>query len=103
MNRINEIETRLAAIAKELEAPDANIDALEEEVRALNAERDQLKESAKKAEELRKMIAGGAGTTKESHNAEQDQETEKEVFCRQVFQPDLDGVGLGGLHIIDVE
>ena len=79
MNRINEIETRLAAIDKEIEAPDANFDALEEVVRALNAERDQLKESAKMAEELRKMIAGGAGTTKESHNAETDQGTEKEA------------------------
>lgn len=34
MNRIQEIETRLSEIRTELEAPDANLDALQEEVRS---------------------------------------------------------------------
>lgn len=80
MNRIEEIEKRLAEIRDvELTAEGADIAKLEEEIRALQAERDQLKEAAKKAEELRKMIADGAGTTRESHNAEHDQGNEKEV------------------------
>ena len=80
MNRIEEIEKRLAEIRDvELSAEGADIAKLEEEIRALQAERDQLKEAAKKAEELRKMIAGGAGSTRESHNAEPDQGTDKEV------------------------
>lgn len=39
MNRIEEIENRMAAIADELENDGVDIDALEAEVRSLNAEK----------------------------------------------------------------
>ena len=42
MNRIEEIENRMAAIADELENDGVDIDALEAEVRSLNAEKKQL-------------------------------------------------------------
>ena len=61
MHTIDEIERRLSEIAAELEKPEANLDALKEEVRALTDEKTRLKESAAAAEELRKKISDGAG------------------------------------------
>lgn len=80
MTRIEEIEKRLKEIREvDLIAENADVKKAEEEIRALQAEREQIKENAQKAEELRKMIADGAGSTKESHNAESDQGSDKEV------------------------
>lgn len=80
MTRIEEIEKRLKEIREvDLTAENADVEKAKEEILALQAEREQIKEKAQKAEELRKLIAGGAGTTKESHNAETDQGTEKEA------------------------
>lgn len=62
MRTIDEIETRLAAIKTELDQPEANLDALQEEVRSLTAERDELRKAAKEAEEKRAAIANGLGT-----------------------------------------
>ena len=65
--RIDEIETRLAEIKEEINNPEADLDALHEEVRSLNAERDELRKAAEKAEETRKAIADGLGITTEKH------------------------------------
>lgn len=62
MNRKEEIEVRLAAIRKEMDAPDADIDALTEEVRGLKAELDQINEAAEKRRKLREAVSGGVGT-----------------------------------------
>ena len=62
MNRKEEIEARLAAIRKEMDAPDADIDALTEEVRGLKAELNQINEAAEKRRKLREAVSGGAGT-----------------------------------------
>lgn len=70
MKTIEEIEARLSAIKKELESPDADLKKLEEEVRTLNAEKAALKAKAKEAEETRRKIAEGLGTTKEAAGAE---------------------------------
>ena len=61
MNRKEEIEARLAAIRKEMDAPDADIDALTEEVRGLKAELNQINEAAEKRRKLREAVSGGAG------------------------------------------
>lgn len=59
---IEELETRKAQIAEEVEADGADLDALEEEVRAIKAELEARKaEEAKKAE-IRSAVASGAGT-----------------------------------------
>ena len=50
MNRKDEIEARLAAIRDELEKPDANIDALTEEVRRL---KNELQQTVAYAEETK--------------------------------------------------
>ena len=62
---IDEIETRMSEIRTELESPEANLDALEEEVRNLNSEREALKQAAAEAEEKRAAIANGLGEVKE--------------------------------------
>ena len=56
-----DIEARMAQIATEMDAEDADIDALTEEVRKLNARKDELRKAAQKRDELRKAVAGGAG------------------------------------------
>lgn len=66
MKTIEEIEKRLAEIKAELDKPEADLDALQEEVRALTAEKAQIKANAQKAEELRRAVADGMGTTVET-------------------------------------
>ena len=51
--RIKEIELRLAAIAKEIDNPDADLDALEKEARALKAEAAEIR---RKEEQRAKLI-----------------------------------------------
>ena len=64
MNRLEEIEARLAAIAVELDGEGADIDALEAETRALLDEKNQLVSAAEKRNRLKGDIAAGtAGTT----------------------------------------
>ena len=69
-NRLGEIEQRKAEIDTALEAPDADLDALQEEARGLAEESAQLNEqldtllkAAEEAEEARKAVAEGAGKT----------------------------------------
>lgn len=59
MNRIHEIEARLAAIAQEIEREGADIDALTEEVRSLKEEKRQLEEEMEKRARLRRAVADG--------------------------------------------
>lgn len=56
-----EIEARKAQIAIDMNNEGADIDALTEEVRQMNERDKELRAAASKAEELRKMVASGAG------------------------------------------
>lgn len=67
MKTIEEIEKRLSEITAELDKPEANLDALQEEVRQLNAQREELRKAAKENEEKRKAIAAGLGTVTDTH------------------------------------
>ena len=62
MDRLKEIEKRLAEIKVELEKEGADIDALEQEVKTLTEERKQLLEKIEKRNKIIKDIADGAGT-----------------------------------------
>jgi len=62
MNRLQEIEARLAAIKAELEKDGADIDALEKEVKDLTEERKKLLEQAEKRKKIINDIASGEGT-----------------------------------------
>jgi len=61
MNRLKEIEERLAQIKEELEKDGADIDALEKEVKELTEERKQLQEKIEKRNKIISDITGGAG------------------------------------------
>lgn len=63
MNRIEEIQARLAAINAELDAATGDaLTALETESRSLLDELNTLQQAAQSRQELRKQIAAGAGT-----------------------------------------
>ncbi len=62
MNRMQEIEARLAAIKAELEKDGADIDALEKEVKELTEERKKLLDQAEKRKKIISDITAGAGT-----------------------------------------
>lgn len=59
---IKELEERKAAIATEVDAEGADLDALEKEARDINAEIELRKAAQKKREEVRGMVAAGAGS-----------------------------------------
>lgn len=58
-NRVTEIEQRLAAIRTEMDAPDADLDALNTEADNLIAERKTLLDKAEQRRQLLGKIAGG--------------------------------------------
>lgn len=58
---VEELEARKAAIATEVEAEGADLDALEAEVRAINAELEARAEAEAKKVEIRKAVADGEG------------------------------------------
>ena len=61
MNRHEEIEARLSAIAGEIDADGADIDALTKEVRALKQEKREIEENAERRAKLRKEVENGGG------------------------------------------
>ena len=78
--RINEINTRLAAIQNELEtATGEQLTALENEVEQLTAERQQIQNEAQTRQQLRNSVAAGlVGTITERH--EEDNNMENRTF-----------------------
>lgn len=64
---IEQIEARMAEINAELENPEADLDALQEEVRQLNAQKEELRKAAAEAEQRRLDVANGAGNMKEKY------------------------------------
>lgn len=58
---IEELETRKAAIAEEVDVPEADLDALGEELRSINEELETRKAAEAKKAELRAAVAAGSG------------------------------------------
>ncbi len=58
---IEELTERRAAIVAEIDSPEADLTALEEEIRGINAELENRKNAETKRNELRAAVAGGAG------------------------------------------
>lgn len=75
---IEELEERKVAIASEVEADGADLDALDAEVRSINAELEERKAIEAKKVEVRQAIADGAGTVVESAPVEE-RETMKDI------------------------
>lgn len=59
---IEELEARKAAIVTELDAPEADLDALETEARAIKEELETRKQVEQKKAEIRASVAAGAGS-----------------------------------------
>ena len=59
---VEELEARRAQIGVEAEQDGADLDALEAEIKGIKAELEARKEAAAKQAEIRKAVAGGAGT-----------------------------------------
>lgn len=66
-----ELIERRAAIATEVDAPEADLSALEEEVRAINAELEERKATEEQKEEVRKAVTEGAGTSIKTFESEE--------------------------------
>ena len=58
---VEQIEARKAEIVTELDKPEADLDALQEEMRNLNAELEARKAAEAKKSDIRKMVASGSG------------------------------------------
>ena len=68
----DELIERRSAIATEIEAPDADLDALEEEARSINTELETRKVEEAKRNEIREAVANGAGETIEEIKEERE-------------------------------
>ena len=73
-----ELEARKAAIAQEVEAEDADLDALEAEIRSINEELETRKAEEAKKVEIRKAVAEGEGKTIEKLPVEERKEMTNE-------------------------
>lgn len=72
---IEALEERKAAIAVDVEADGADLDALETEVRSINEEIERRKEEEKKRAEIRSAVAAGAGTVIETMENKEERKT----------------------------
>lgn len=70
-----ELEMRKAEIATMIDADDADLDALTEEVRGINAELQERKDAESKKAEIRSAVAGGVGEEIESIEMKEEKHT----------------------------
>lgn len=75
---IEQLEERRAAIANEIESPDADLDALEKEAREIKDELEARKQAEAKKAEIRSAVAAGQGTVINSMKVEEPKMNEKE-------------------------
>ena len=76
---IEQLEERKTAIVAELDNPEANLDALEEEARAIKEEIELRKAEAAKKAEIRDAVANGSGEVIEKMKVEEKKMTNMEV------------------------
>ena len=76
---VEELMERRTAIATEINAPDADLDALEAEARAINEELENRKKAESQRNEIRNAVANGDGELKENIKEEKKKMTLDEV------------------------
>lgn len=76
---VEQLEARKAEIAGLLDADDADLDALEAEVRAIKEELESRKAAEAQREEIRKAVAAGAGKVEEKFEEERKDMTNNEI------------------------
>ena len=82
---IEQIEARKAEIATLLDAEDADLTAIQEEVRQLNEELETRKAAEAKREEIRKAVAAGAGVVTEKIEEAKPAMTNEEIRSSQAY------------------
>lgn len=77
---IDQLLERRSAIAVELDAPDADLDALEAEVRGINEEIESRRQAEQRKTDIRAAVANGAGeVTNKIENVEENKMTLDEI------------------------
>lgn len=76
---IEQLNERRAAIATELDAPGADLDALEAEVRSINDEIEARKAAEAKRNDIRAAVASGDGKTVETFKKKEEERKEMNV------------------------
>ena len=76
---IDELMERRSAIVAELEAPEADLDALESETRSINEEIERRKAAEKQREEIRNAVKDGAGEVVQKIETEERKMTNEEI------------------------
>ena len=76
---IEQLTERRAAIATELDAPEADLDALENEVRSINEEIEARKAAESKRNDIRAAVASGDGKTVETFKKKEEERKEMNV------------------------
>lgn len=76
---IDQLMERRSAIASELDAPDADLDALEAEVRGINEEIENRKQAEQRKTDLRAAVANGAGEVTNKPVEEEHKMTNMEI------------------------
>lgn len=83
---IEELNERMAAIVTEMEQPEADLDALTDEVRSIKDEMEARKAEAAKKAEIRNTVAQGAGTiTDKIESEEKHTMTLNEIRASQAY------------------
>ena len=68
---VSALETRLAAIGEEINADDADLDALEQETRDIKAELEKRRAAEAQRNEIREAVAQGDGETRQTFESEE--------------------------------
>lgn len=83
---VEQLEERKAAIASEIDAPEADLTALEEEVRGINAELEARKAVEAKRAEIRAAVAQGEGVTIQKINPMEERKTMTNAEVRSTHE-----------------
>lgn len=82
---IEQLEERRAAIANEIESPDADLDALEKEAREIKDELEARKQAEAKKAEIRSAVAAGQGTVVKEFKVEERKMTIAEIRSSEEY------------------
>ena len=83
---VEQLEERKAAIASEIDAPEADLTALEEEVRGINAELEARRNAEAKRAEIRAAVANGEGVTIQKINTTEERKTMTNAEVRSTHE-----------------
>ena len=83
---VEQLEERKAAIASEIDSPEADLTALEDEVRGINAELEARRNAEAKRAEIRAAVAQGEGVTIQKINTTEERKTMTNAEVRSTHE-----------------